>query len=304
MKILKKIGILSAFLICLQAGLVQAVADNAMFVQSAMQKYPELVDGFNILRVAGHDTSTFQEFMTQELIAISKAQSLVCAGMKDRFVEILKHGIIQENESVLQNQEPIFQYVIKYSIGMRNPGAQTPDAQAVSDPDFMKPIVKEWVNEKDEQDQTLLYYAVKHNLVNMIQKLIEFGADVNIRDAKGLTLLHEIARYVPSDESAPSIDSVRLEIVKILVAAGADINASMPGSYYTPLHYAAMTGKKSLVTLLLDLGASMTILNCDGRTAEDLSMNRGMRIIFEQTKLNRIGAGASLLSLPSYYLYR
>ena len=44
---------------------------------------------------------------------------------------------------------------------------------------------------------------------------------------------------------------------------------------WTPLHWAAINYNINIVTLLLDAGADPTVLNEDGKTAEDIARERG-----------------------------
>lgn len=56
------------------------------------------------------------------------------------------------------------------------------------------------------------------------------------------------------------------EIARLLVEAGADVNASHQGGF-TPLHAAAMTGQLELAKLLLERGADKAARADDGRDA-------------------------------------
>jgi hypothetical protein len=65
-----------------------------------------------------------------------------------------------------------------------------------------------------------------------------------------------------------------VEVARLLVEAGADVNAAAAGGY-TPLHLAASNGNRNVVTLLLEHGASREA-SCDqGKTAADYARERG-----------------------------
>ena len=61
-----------------------------------------------------------------------------------------------------------------------------------------------------------------------------------------------------------------VEICRLLVAAGADVNATQHGGF-TPLHEAAQHGDDEMVELFLSAGADPAIVVDDGRTAADLA---------------------------------
>ena len=60
------------------------------------------------------------------------------------------------------------------------------------------------------------------------------------------------------------------EIVELLIAEGADVNA-MNGAGQTPLHFAAQEGQKEIVELLIAKGADVNAKTNDGETPLDLA---------------------------------
>jgi ankyrin repeat protein len=77
--------------------------------------------------------------------------------------------------------------------------------------------------------------AYKGNIEAVKQHLAD-GADVNARDANGMTPLHNAAVYGHN------------EIAELLIAKGAGVNANVNGD--TPLHNAAWGGNKEIIELL------------------------------------------------------
>jgi uncharacterized protein len=64
------------------------------------------------------------------------------------------------------------------------------------------------------------------------------------------------------------------EVARVLIDAGADVNATAAGGY-TPLHIAASNGKRDMVVLLLESGADR-IARCDqDKTPADYARERG-----------------------------
>lgn len=100
------------------------------------------------------------------------------------------------------------------------------------------------VNARDERGWTPLRLAVVGNQpAAAAVALLEAGADVNLPDSRGNTPLHEAARRG------------NLDVVRILLEAGADIHAT--GPHLTPLHAAASGGAAEIVHALLDAGADV-----------------------------------------------
>ncbi len=65
-----------------------------------------------------------------------------------------------------------------------------------------------------------------------------------------------------------------IDVCRLLVAAGADVNATQHGGY-TPLHEAAQHGDDEMVELFLSAGADPTISVEDGGTPADLAEAAG-----------------------------
>lgn len=128
---------------------------------------------------------------------------------------------------------------------------------------------------------TPLLLAVENGHFELAQVLLEAGADPNAQPS-GYTALHAITwtrKPIRGDGDPPPAGSGKyssLDMVRILVAAGADINARLEhgksdlgrftytGS--TPFLLAAQASDLALVSLLIDLGADRDIPNADGTT--------------------------------------
>jgi len=88
-----------------------------------------------------------------------------------------------------------------------------------------------------------LIMAVKNGDVEKVQRLIEQSANVNAKRENGWTALRWAAFFGHK------------EIVKLLIQAGADVNAKEYEYGRTALYYAREEGHEEIVQLLLEAGA-------------------------------------------------
>lgn len=110
--------------------------------------------------------------------------------------------------------------------------------------------------------------AVRDNNLELVETLLEHGADPNQRDLSdmGIPLLSK------------AILEGRLTIARKLVAAGADPNAA-DSLGRTPLIYAAATGASGLVKILIQANASKTVEDRQGFRARLVALYRGHRSV-------------------------
>ncbi|CAI6339698.1 unnamed protein product [Periconia digitata] len=102
-----------------------------------------------------------------------------------------------------------------------------------------------------------LHTAVQIKQIDIIKLFLKNNANVNSKDANGLTPLHT------------SILQNNPETTDMLLHAGAQIDTK-DNAGNTPLHIAALHSNASLITTLLHRGASASALNSHGKTPLDL----------------------------------
>ncbi len=112
---------------------------------------------------------------------------------------------------------------------------------------------------------TPLHLAAAFSGTEPVTLLLEHGAHVH-------QCSHNPLRNQPLHASIALNGSI--EIVRVLLECGADVNATQHGGY-TPLLQAAAAGKKNLVLLLLEHGARLDCVCDQGKLAIDYARERG-----------------------------
>ena len=121
------------------------------------------------------------------------------------------------------------------------------------------------VNSADEDDLTPLFRAVANGHEQVIRLLAQHGADVN-KSARQLgTALHVVSGSGGTD------------IARLLIQSGADVNAKGPAR--SPLHYASEKGRQDMVKLLIEEGADIHATDPDGHTALHKAAFMGHHVI-------------------------
>jgi ankyrin repeat protein len=92
-----------------------------------------------------------------------------------------------------------------------------------------------------------LEYAIYHSPISLIRELLELGANPDYEDNAGFPSLIAALSSGRRD---------RLEIVEVLLSAGADVNQRGVNDY-TPLHRAASDNDPKAIALLLTHGADL-----------------------------------------------
>jgi ankyrin repeat protein len=97
-----------------------------------------------------------------------------------------------------------------------------------------------------------------------VEALLAGGAKVNLasRETMKVTPLHSAAA------------AKELEIARLLIASGADVNARQAEMGFTPLHEAAGNGNVEFVQLLIEKGADINVKTNDGKTPLDFAIER------------------------------
>ena len=130
--------------------------------------------------------------------------------------------------------------------------------------------------------------AEKGNLIG-VQTELDKGVDVNAKREDGSTPLHGAA------------EGGHGEIVKLLIAAGADLHATtvsmLGGGGWIPLHSAARQGHRGIVELLIEMGTDVNTRDSAGKSTLHDAVLEGHKGIVELL----INKGADLNAKSGYY---
>lgn len=161
----------------------------------------------------------------------------------------------------------------------------------------VKKIIKSGfdLNSKITDTDTPLIFAVEQNRVEMVQLLIDSGADVNYTDKKvfsggygsgssnqGYTALICASALIHPERLKnnawkPFVDRNHA-IIKLLIDAGADLNIQTAIGW-TALMYSADWGNIEVCKILIDAGANWYIQNRNGHDFIDLLNDKNREII-------------------------
>lgn len=116
---------------------------------------------------------------------------------------------------------------------------------------------------------TTLLHTV--STVKSAQFLIDNGFDVNVRDENGWSPLHKV--ILSDSVYSPK----KIEIARLLVNHGADINSCNNVDHETPLMTALYQSKESYIDFLLRRGANTKIADAKGKTPIAVAMEKNLR---------------------------
>jgi ankyrin repeat protein len=103
-----------------------------------------------------------------------------------------------------------------------------------------------------------LHSAAYYEDFEVVQKLIEYDADIDARDEDGWTPLSWASRGRYFKDGS---------VLRLLLERGADVNSRADDDGCTPLHRASEHSALEIVRLLLEHGADIEAVNRDGKTA-------------------------------------
>jgi ankyrin repeat protein len=142
----------------------------------------------------------------------------------------------------------------------------------------MKSLLKEGIDlsqlviigeeyELDEPDEIgILFYAIRtHASLPAIELLLSYGIDIFELDENGVSILDTAIKFR------------RIDIIKLCIDRGFDLNSSSRRSGIKPLMLAACFGDITIVKLLLDNGADINDRDRSGMSPKDYARKLGQK---------------------------
>jgi len=122
----------------------------------------------------------------------------------------------------------------------------------------------------DEPDEvSVLVYAIRsYACIDMIELLMEYGADIHEIDTFGVRSIDVAIKFK------------RYDVVKLCIKHGVDLNTTKRKSGITPIMLASCFNDTEMIDLLIENGASISAVDKTGMNAVDYAKKMG------QTKMS------------------
>jgi len=138
------------------------------------------------------------------------------------------------------------------------------------------------IEKKFWKGSTPLVLAVMNGYLPIVKELLlrgaNIGALVKLRGTAGITRVSLLSGAVLKD---------RMDIMKEVLQAGANIDTQVGIDNWTVLHFAAFNGKLEIVRVLLQAGAKTETLDSDGDTALQLAQKAGHKKVVQLLKTHQ-----------------
>ena len=254
------------------ADVVAVDQERHNLIKSMTQNFYVLDKGFDLLLKQGKKIEPLDRFIDQNLeidtndqnaqinknrvgfgAVVQRVEDIIMHQMKEPFLQSFTNVIFSSEQKniyakISQRRDPVLHYVMDYK-----------DTQ-------LKPIIREWINNQDDFGKTLLFKVIAsaddiYDISNIVDLLLSLGANPNIQDKNGQTLLHQ----------AP--DSLPIEVLEVLLTPREDNvpvnlniqdNEGMTAIFETYTGGQRSKGKINLFNSLYQVGADPTIFDDEG----------------------------------------
>ena len=121
----------------------------------------------------------------------------------------------------------------------------------------------------NKEKEDLLHLACENSQISLIKTLLKCNVNINSMNAEGLSPLHLAA--IKGD----------IEVTKLLINEGADIELKDSKHGSTPLLYACQNGRTKTVQTLLENGADINAKSSNGTRAIHFAAQSGKTVIIQ-----------------------
>lgn len=221
-------------------------------------------------------SSAEQQAITASRASSYKVQPEANVGKGVTFRDVQDQQIAQlKNESLVLSAT-----TVTNTLGITEPSISSEETQ-LSQPKKIKPVPQEKismfesftqffsgkpdVNAKNRQGRTLLQEAVIAQNRKEIVRLVKEGADLNVKDSEGNTLLHLLLRDLKKEASDKKAYDATFSILKFLIKNNADVTIKNQIGQ-TPLHLAVQYIDQNAVQYLIKKNANINIQDSEGYT--------------------------------------
>ncbi|CAD6188262.1 unnamed protein product [Caenorhabditis auriculariae] len=176
-------------------------------------------------------------------------------------------SLIHEDEEALIADDDAFSKKVTLTRKMSSASSEAPDISSEgSKRRSMSPARSKRKSVAGHRGENVIMSAILNNRPDLLQKAIEAGEDVNESNSRGFMPL-----YVATENN-------NFEAARMLIDAGAIINAACGPRCRTALHEAARCQNFDMIELLLQKGASLKVKDIGGDTTfESLQYCRATR---------------------------
>ena len=175
------------------------------------------------------------------------------------------------------NNTAIAEYLIDHGANVNYPADWGPLQESVTfSIEMVKLLLEKGADINGGTTMPALHYAVNMNLKDIVELLIQHGADINTKDQWGTTPLFWSVNNLYFYESLVDV----IDIMNLLIANGADVNSKTEQGWPN-IFFAADAGKTEAVKLLLEAGADISFKDDAGQTALHVAAQNGHTDVVE-----------------------
>lgn len=226
---------------------INIAEDNEKTIELTLHRLPDMIQGFELIRLVDNRYPTFEEFLQENLeVGEDGVDPDYGQVVQEAFVSIIHamhlHYIprfITSNIDIMQENDPFIRFITYVQ--------QHRDG-------FMVYAIPKWMREINLLGETLLHKVVMNCNSSTYRTLLSFGADINAQNNRGRTPLHVAV-----------MNSYHDEVVNLMTLGANFTMQDIHGK--TPLHHAISNEDQQMIHILLQAHANTQIADNHGDNA-------------------------------------